>query len=129
MKILTRKCCHTLSGCISFISMVKLSYKIWEANIMKQQLIKEFNKLGIVDMEEVTELHEGKGEFVNLDFPLPCGQTVNLWDNEKTYYINQLEKKNSERCYGLTADEKYLLVCEYGEGGSDPEIVVFKRWS
>ena len=96
---------------------------------MKEQLIKEFNNLGISDMEEVTELHEGKGDFVNLDFPLPCGKTVNLWDNEKTYYINQLEKKNSERCYGLTADEKYLLVCEYGEGGSKPEIVVFKRWN
>ena len=119
----------TLSGCISFISMVKLNYKIWEGNVMKEQLIKEFNNLGIVDMEEVTELHEGKGDFVNLNFPLPCGQIVNLWDNEKTYYINQLEKKNSERCYGLTADEKYLLVCEYGEGGSDPEIVVFKRWN
>ncbi len=97
--------------------------------MMKEQLIKEFNNLGILDMEEVTELHEGKGDFVNLDFPLPCGQTVNLWDNEKTYYINQLEKKGSSRCYGLTADEKYLLVCEYGEGGSDPEIVVFKRWN
>ena len=119
----------TLSGCISFISMVKLNYMIWEANVMKEQLIKEFNNLGILDMEEVTVLHEGKGEFVNLDFPLPCGKIVNLWDNEKTYYINQLEKKNSERCYGLTADEKYLLVCEYGEGGSDPEIVVFKRWN
>ena len=47
----------------------------------------EFNKLGIPDMEEVTELHEGKGEFVNLDFPLPCGQIVHFWDNEKTYYI------------------------------------------
>ena len=45
---------------------------------MKEQLIKEFNNLGISDMEEVTELHEGKGDFVNLDFPLPCGQTVNL---------------------------------------------------
>ena len=109
--------------------MVKLNYMIWEANVMKEQLIKEFNNLGIVDMEEVTQLHEGKGDFVNLDFPLPCGITVNLWDNEKIYYINQLEKKNSGRCYGLTADEKYLLVCEYGEGGSDPEIVVFKRWN
>ena len=96
---------------------------------MKEQLIKEFNNLGISDMEEVTELHKGKGDFVNLGFPLPCGQTVNLWDNEKTYYINQLEKKGSSRCYGLTADEKYLLVCEYGEGGSDPEIVVLKRWN
>lgn len=96
---------------------------------MKEQLIKEFNNLGIADMEIVTDLYEGKGDFVNLDFPLPCGQTIKLWDDEKIYYINQLEKKGSSRCYGLTADEKYLLVCEYGEGGSDPEIVLFKCWN
>lgn len=36
---------------------------------MKEQLIKEFNRLGISDMEEVTELYEHKGDFVNLDFP------------------------------------------------------------
>lgn len=96
---------------------------------MKERLIKEFNKLGIADMEEVTELHTGKGDFVNLDFSLPCGQVVKLWDDKKTYYINQLEKKGSARCYGLTADEKYLLVCEYGDGGTNAEIVVFKRWN
>lgn len=39
----------------------------------------------------------------------------------------QLRKKNSQRCYGLTADENYLLVCEYGEGGCDPEIVVYRK--
>lgn len=39
----------------------------------------------------------------------------------------QVCKKNSDRCYGLTADENFLLVCEYGEGGSDPQIVVYKR--
>lgn len=96
---------------------------------MKEKLIKAFNDLNISDMEFVTELHQGKGDFVNLGFPLPCGATVKLWDNDKTYYINQLEKKGSDRCYGLTADEKYLLVCEYGEAGSNPEIVVFKRWN
>lgn len=69
---------------------------------MKEQLINEFNKLGITDMEEVKELHEGKGSFVNLEFPTPCGQFVKLWDNDKTYYINQLEKRDSTRCYGLT---------------------------
>lgn len=95
---------------------------------MKERLIKEFNALNIADMEEVKELYEGKGDFVNLNFPLPSGQTVKLWDNNKTYYINQLEKRESTKCYGLTADEHYLLVCEYGEGGSDAEIIVFKRW-
>lgn len=96
---------------------------------MKEQLIKEFNKLGIADMVEVKEMHEGKGNFVNLNFTLPGGQAVKFWDDDKTYYINQLEKKDSARCYGLVADEKYLLVCEYGDGGSDAEIVVFKRWN
>ena len=96
---------------------------------MKEKLIKEFNKLGIPDMDEVKEVYDGAGSFVNLDFPLPSGLTAKFWDNDKMYYIAQLEKRGSERCYGLTADEKYLLVCEYGEGGSDPEIVVFKRWN
>ncbi len=96
---------------------------------MKKQLINEFNNLGIADMEEVKDLYEGKGCFVNLEFSLPCGQFVKLWDDDKTYYINQLEKRDSTRCYGLTADEKYLLVCEYGDGGTDAEIVVLKRWN
>lgn len=95
---------------------------------MKERLIKEFNALKIADMEEVKVLYEEKGDFVNLNFPLPSGQTVKLWDDNKTYYINQLEKRESTKCYGLTADEHYLLVCEYGEGGSDAEIIVFKRW-
>ena len=29
--------------------------------------------------------------------------------------------------HGLAAGEGYLLVCEYGDGGSDPEIVVYQR--
>lgn len=95
---------------------------------MKRQLIEEFNKLGIPDMKEITDLYEHKGDFVNLNFPLPNGEFVKLWDDNKTYYINQVEKENGDRCYGLTADKKYLLVCEYGCGGSNPEIVVFKRW-
>lgn len=96
---------------------------------MKNQLIKAFNELGIADMPRITELYEGKGSFVNLDFPLPNGSSVRFWNDDETYYINQLEKQGSSRCYGLTANEKYLLVCEYGDGGSDPEIVVFKRWN
>ena len=36
-------------------------------------------------------------------------------------------KPNSDRCYGLTADDTHLLVCEYGEGGTDAEIVIYQR--
>ena len=96
---------------------------------MKEQLIRAFNALGIPDMDTVTELHELRGSFVNLEYPLPSGQRVKLLDDDKTYYGNELHRKGSIRCYGLAADEKYLLVCEYGDGGADPEIVVYKRWS
>lgn len=96
---------------------------------MKEKLIEAFNALQIADLGEITDLNEGKGSYVNLDFPLPNGDTVKLWDDNKTYYINQVEKKEGEKCYGLTADEKHLLVCEYGVDGTDPEIVVFKRWN
>ena len=94
---------------------------------LKEQLIAEFNALGIEDMEKVTNLNSLKGSFVNLEYKLPSGQVIKFWDDNRLYLGNQICKKNSDRCYGLTADENYLLVCEYGENGTNPEIVVFKK--
>jgi len=94
---------------------------------MKEQLIKEFNALGIEDMPEVTDLTALPGHFINLEYTLPSGQKSKLWDDRRIYLGWQLEKKNSHRCYGLTADENYLLVCEYGENGADPEIAAYQR--
>lgn len=94
---------------------------------LKKELIAEFNALGIEDMEEVTNLNALSGSFVNLVYTLPSGQSIKFWDDNRIYLGNQICKKNSDRCYGLTADEDFLLVCEYGEGGSDAEIVVYKR--
>ena len=94
---------------------------------LKTQLVAEFNALGIEDMEEVKNLNALNGSFINLEYTLPSGQTMKLWDDERIYLGNQICKKNSDRCYGLTADENYLLVCEYGDDGSDAEIVVYKR--
>ncbi len=93
---------------------------------MKEQLIKEINSLGITDLK-VSDMNEGKGSYVNLQYSLPSGQTVKFWDDEKKYFINQIEKQNSERCYGIVADESYLLVCEYGCEGSNAEIIVYKK--
>lgn len=93
----------------------------------KSQLIKEFNSLGIEDMPQVTELYQLLGSFINLEYPLPGGQRVKFWKDNHVYLGSQLPKNNSDRCYGLTADDDYLLVCEYGENGSDPQIVVFKK--
>ncbi len=95
--------------------------------MQKEELIKKFNELGIEDMAEVTQLNELKGDFINLKYKLPSGQTVKLWDDDKIYYGAEICKKSGERCYGLVAGDNYLLVCEYGEGGSDPEIILFKK--
>ena len=95
--------------------------------MQKEELIRQFNQLGIEDMAEVTQLNELKGDFINLEYTLPGGQTIKLWDDTNTYFGAEILKANSTRCYGLTADDHYLLVCEYGDGGADAEIVVFKR--
>lgn len=94
---------------------------------LKAQLIQEFNALGVPDMPKVTDLNALLGSYINQEYPLPGGRTVKLWDDSRVYLGNQLEKQGSERCYGLAADENYLMVAEYGENGADPEIVVYKR--
>lgn len=94
---------------------------------LKQQLVTEFNELGIEDMEEITDLNALYGAYINLQYTLPSGQAIKFWDDTRIYLGNQVCKKNSDRCYGLTADERYLLVCEYGENGSDAEIIVYKK--
>ena len=94
---------------------------------LKEELIAEFNALGIEDMEEVKSLNALSGTYVNLAYKLPGGQEIRFWDDSRIYLGNQIRKMGSDRCYGLAADEDYLLVSEYGEGGSDAEIVVYKR--
>lgn len=93
----------------------------------KNRLIEDFNALGILDMPTVTELCQMNGAYVNLEYTLPSGQKIRLLDDRKVYLGYQLEKENSDRCYGLVADDHFLLVCEYGCNGADPEIIVYKK--
>ncbi len=93
----------------------------------KKQLIREFNALGIQDMPPITELCALCGAYVNLEYPLPNGQKIKLLKDTQIYLGYQVEKEDGDRCYGLVADEAYLLVCEYGCNGADPQIVVYKR--
>lgn len=94
----------------------------------RKDLITAFNALNIQDMEEVTELNALKGSFINIEYALPNGQIVKFWDDNRIYLGNQLHKQDSERFYGLIADENYLMVSEYSGYGDDAKIVVFKRW-
>ena len=99
------------------------------SRIWKGSLIAAFRALPIPELEELKELHELKGSFINLEYPLPGGQRVRLWDDNQIYLGNQLHKKGCDRCYGIAADDKYLMVSEYGENGSDAELVLFQRWA
>lgn len=93
----------------------------------KEELIRRFNALNIEGMEAVTDLNLLPGAYVNLEYTLPNGQKVKLLKDEAAYYANQLHHQGTHRCYGLAAGEGYLLVCEYDDGGENPEIVVFER--
>ena len=100
-----------------------------ELDAFREKLIVAFRSLGIEEMQQVSELYALKGSFINLEYSLPSGQKVKFWDDNKIYLGSQLHKKGSDRCYGIAADETYLLVSEYGDGGTDAEIVVWGRWN
>ena len=93
---------------------------------VKANLIGEFNALGIKDLQ-IKDLNLLPGFYINLEYSLPNGQSVKLLEDGRTYFGNQIEIPGSDRCYGIAADDAYLLVCEYGCGGTDPQIVVYKR--
>lgn len=93
----------------------------------KQQMIREFNALAVADMPEIRDLCQLVGAYINLEYTLANGEKIKLLDDRKIYLGYQVEKEGSDRCYGLAADEAYLLVCEYGCDGADPEIVVFRK--
>lgn len=94
---------------------------------LKAKLIAEFNALGVPGMPTVTELVPLGGFYVNLMYPLPSGQAVPFLREDRIYLGGQLCKHGSDRCYGLIADESFLLVCEYGENGTDAELIAYKK--
>lgn len=59
-----------------------------------------------------------------MEYPLPNGQSVKLFEDDKVYLV---EMPGSDKCYGVVADDAYLLVCEYGCGGTEPEIIMYKK--
>lgn len=92
----------------------------------KENLISEINGLGIKGVE-VNDLNLLNGFFVNLEYPLANGKTVKLLKDNNVYLGNQIEISGKERCYGVVADRNYILVCEYGCNGAEPEIILYKK--
>ena len=96
---------------------------------VEAQLIAAVQALGLSDMAPLTQLHPLPGHYINLPYALPNGRTVQLLQDTRVYLGNQLHKLGSERCYGVAADEHWLLVCEYGCNGAEPALIALRRWN
>lgn len=92
---------------------------------LKKNLIDEINALGINGLE-IKELFLLNGAYVNLEYPLHNGTSVRFLNDNDVYLGNQIERVNSERCYGVVANEYFILVCEYGCNGATPKIILYK---
>ena len=93
---------------------------------LKKQLIEDINALQIPGMPRLERLNALVGSYVNLEYPLPGGQRAKFLDDRTTYLGNQLEP-GGERCFGVLANADFILVCTYGENGTDPELLLYKK--
>ena len=94
----------------------------------KKQLINEINDLHIEGMPKLDKLNSLVGSFVNLEYRLPGGQTAKFLNDGTTYLGNQLESEfGGDRCFGVLANADFILISTYGEGGADPELVLYKK--
>lgn len=94
----------------------------------KRQLMEEINAVRPEGMPEVTSLSALVGGYVNLAYPLPSGVSVQFLDDQATYLGTQLESPTQkDLCYGVLANVEFILICTYGEGGSDPTLLLYKR--
>ncbi|MBQ7652942.1 MAG: helix-turn-helix domain-containing protein [Clostridia bacterium] len=95
---------------------------------LKKTLIKEFNALNIKGLPKVTALNALVGIYVNLEYPLPNGTSAKFLKDDVTYFGNQVEIQDGDKkCYGIVGCRDFILVARYGEGGSDPELIAYKK--
>jgi len=94
---------------------------------MQEKIIERLHGLGITELTEVTSLNKLNGDYINLECKLPNGLTSKILDDNKKYYGNQVEKKNSDRCYGIAADNEQLAVFEYGCNGTNAELIAWVK--
>lgn len=94
----------------------------------KKQLIDEINDLHVEGMPKLESLNALVGSYVNLEYPLPSGMRVKFLNDGTTYLGNQLESGlGGGRCFGVLANMDFILICTYGCGGADPELVLYKK--
>ena len=93
---------------------------------LKATLIDEINALQIKGMPKLTKLNALIGSYVNLEYPLPGGESARFLNDGTTYLGNQLDGENG-RCFGVLANMDFILICTYGAEGADPELILYKK--
>lgn len=98
--------------------------------LFKQKLIDEINSLDIDGMDKVVELYPLVGSFINLEYELPNKEKVKLLNDDEMYLgaqVTNLFDESGKTCYGIIARESFIIVSEYGEGCTNPELLLYKR--
>lgn len=95
---------------------------------LKKQLIEEINALSVPGLPKVDKLNALVGRFVNLAYPLPSGKRVKFLDDRTTYLGSQLESEtDSSRCFGILANQEFIMVCTYEAEGTHPELLLYRK--
>ena len=97
-----------------------------ELTRLKSDLVAEINSLGIPGLVK-NDLYLLNGAFVNLEYTLSNNTKVKFLNDNDVYWGCQIEREHSDRCYGVVANEAFILACEYGCNGTDPELLLFKK--
>lgn len=94
---------------------------------MEKKLIQIIKNLGIQELEGLETLNLLDGNYLNLECILPNGKTGKILDDTKTYYACQVHMEETDKCYGVAADDTMLAVYRYGCNGTDAELVIWKK--
>ncbi|MGN0522428.1 MAG: hypothetical protein ACI4IQ_07310 [Eubacterium sp.] len=96
---------------------------------MKNKILEEIKNLGIKEFESLNSLNLLDGSYLNLEVPLPNGNKTKLLNDDKKYYANQIDIAGTDRCYGVAADDRFIVVYKYGCEGANAELVLIKQIS
>ena len=129
------KGCKETNGCPfgkqCFIAKYILTGGKENYELFKKQLVDEINNLNIEGMQKIDDLNPLNGLFVNLSYPMPNGESFKLLYDDDIYLGNQVESEFNDgeiiRCFGILANMDFILICEYGINGDNPELIMYKK--
>lgn len=94
----------------------------------KTRLLEKINgALSTRDLPEAAGLYELPGFFVNFAYTSPDGGAVKYLDDKRIYLGAQTQAPGRDKCYGIVTDGTFILVCSYGEGGTDPRLICCEK--